>query len=120
MSSETNSTTIELFAIIPHLLFFFFQGGAEHKIGWAFGIGLERLAMKLFNIPDIRLFWSEDPRFLSQFQENTISEFKSFSKYPPTYKDVAFWITKDFSPNNLFDVVRGSAGDIVEKVINLS
>lgn len=29
------------------------------KKGWAFGIGLERLAMVLFNIPDIRLFWSE-------------------------------------------------------------
>ncbi|XP_067016451.1 phenylalanine--tRNA ligase, mitochondrial-like [Acropora muricata] len=92
------------------------NGGAEHKIGWAFGIGLERLAMKLFNIPDIRLFWSEDPRFLSQFEANTISEFKPFSKYPPTYKDVAFWVPEDFSPNNLFDVVRGSAGDIVEKV----
>lgn len=106
---------MKLLAIIPDLIFF--QGGAEHKIGWAFGIGLERLAMKLFNIPDIRLFWSEDPRFLSQFEENTISEFKSFSKYPPTYKDVAFWVPEDFSPNNLFDVVRGSAGDIVEKVI---
>ncbi|XP_068740477.1 phenylalanine--tRNA ligase, mitochondrial-like [Montipora capricornis] len=92
------------------------NGGAEHKIGWAFGIGLERLAMKLFNIPDIRLFWSEDPRFAAQFEEHTISEFKPFSKYPPTYKDVAFWITKDFSPNNLFDVIRGIAGDIVEKV----
>lgn len=25
--------------------------------GWAFGLGLERLAMILFTIPDIRLFW---------------------------------------------------------------
>ncbi len=38
-----------------------------NKIGWAFGIGLERLAMKLFGIPDIRLFWSEDEGFLCQF-----------------------------------------------------
>lgn len=91
-------------------------GGAEQKIGWAFGIGLERLAMRLFNIPDIRLFWSEDPRFLSQFEGNQIVQFKPFSKYPPTYKDVAFWLPDNFSPNNLFDVVRGVAGDIVEKV----
>ena len=91
-------------------------GGAERKIGWAFGIGLERLAMRLFKIPDIRLFWSEDPRFISQFAENEVVEFKPFSKYPPTYKDMAFWVPEDFSANNLFDVVRGVAGDIVEKV----
>ena len=30
-------------------------------------IGLERLAMILFDIPDIRLFWTKDPRFISQF-----------------------------------------------------
>ena len=108
---------LENFLVTLRLVFFpFFLGGAEHKIGWAFGIGLERLAMKLFNIPDIRLFWSEDPRFLSQFTENKISEFKPFSKYPPTYKDLAFWVPEDFSPNSLFDVVRGVAGDIVEKV----
>jgi phenylalanyl-tRNA synthetase alpha chain len=28
------------------------------EVGWAFGLGLERWAMKLFNINDIRLFWS--------------------------------------------------------------
>ena len=28
------------------------------EVGWAFGLGLERWAMKLFEIPDIRLFWS--------------------------------------------------------------
>jgi len=32
-------------------------------VGWAFGLGLERWAMKLFDIPDIRLFWSNDSRF---------------------------------------------------------
>ena len=43
------------------------SAGAGHKVGWAFGIGLERLAMKLYNIPDIRIFWSNDPGFLNQF-----------------------------------------------------
>ena len=33
-------------------------GGVQVRdCGWAFGLGLERLAMVLFAIPDIRLFW---------------------------------------------------------------
>ncbi|XP_028406831.1 phenylalanine--tRNA ligase, mitochondrial-like isoform X2 [Dendronephthya gigantea] len=54
------------------------NAGAENKIGWAFGIGLERLAMKLFQIPDIRLFWSKDERFLSQFRENKVELIDEF------------------------------------------
>lgn len=44
------------------------NSGAGERIGWAFGLGLERLAMCLYNIPDIRLFWSVDTGFLSQFK----------------------------------------------------
>ena len=36
----------------------------SRQCGWAFGLGLERWAMKLFEIDDIRLFWSKDPRFI--------------------------------------------------------
>jgi phenylalanyl-tRNA synthetase alpha chain len=32
----------------------------EEEVSWAFGLGLERWAMKLFDIQDIRQFWSED------------------------------------------------------------
>lgn len=35
--------------------------------GFAFGIGLERIAMIKYNIPDIRLFNSADLRFIKQF-----------------------------------------------------
>jgi len=35
--------------------------------GWAFGLGLTRLAMMRYGIDDIRLLQSGDLRFLSQF-----------------------------------------------------
>ena len=35
--------------------------------GFAFGFGLERLAMILFGVPDIRMFVENDQRFLAQF-----------------------------------------------------
>jgi len=35
--------------------------------GWAFGFGLDRLAMMKYRIDDVRLFRSADLRFLSQF-----------------------------------------------------
>jgi phenylalanyl-tRNA synthetase alpha chain len=40
---------------------------AEKWSGYAFGLGMDRLAMILFEIPDIRLFAQNDLRFLKQF-----------------------------------------------------
>ncbi len=39
----------------------------ERYSGFAFGIGIERVAMLRYDIPDIRLMFENDPRFLSQF-----------------------------------------------------
>jgi phenylalanyl-tRNA synthetase alpha chain len=66
--------------------------GRGGQVGWAFGLGLERLAMILFGIPDIRLFWSEDERFTSQFKKGIVTKFVPYSKYPLCYKDVSFWL----------------------------
>lgn len=111
-------------------------GGCGDRVAWAFGLGLERLAMVLFGIPDIRLFWSGDERFLSQFRAGDLrAKFKPYSKYPPCFKDVSFWQPKEggtaeaaeagsssssspsaVSENDLCEKVRGVAGDLVESV----
>jgi phenylalanyl-tRNA synthetase alpha chain len=90
--------------------------GNSDKIGWAFGLGLERIAMVMFGIPDIRLFWSTDPRFTSQFSPGVINKFVSFSKYPLCYKDISFWVPTGFSETDIADTVRNEAGDLAESV----
>lgn len=40
---------------------------SETYTGWAFGFGIERLAMKKYGITDIRLLFENDIRFLAQF-----------------------------------------------------
>jgi phenylalanyl-tRNA synthetase alpha chain len=95
------------------------NAGLEGRAAWAFGLGLERLAMCLFDIPDIRLFWSEDARFTSQFKAGSLAtRFKPYSKYPPCFKDVSFWHpgAGEVSENDLCEVVRGVAGDLAEAV----
>lgn len=117
--------------------------GVPSQLGWAFGVGLERIAMLLFSIPDIRLFWSTDPRFLNQFSTlENIKPFVPFSKHPACYKDVAFWLRSssssavavaaagggggggvgggvvvgDFHENDVMELVREVAGSLVEDV----
>ena len=100
------------------------KSGASNKAGWAFGLGLERLAMKLYDIPDIRIFWSTDPGFLSQFNESDpkkVIKFKAVSKFPSCTNDLSFWLPpqeakEEFSENDFYDLVRSVGGDLVEQV----
>ncbi len=41
----------------------------EKYSGFAFGMGIERIAMLLYQIPDIRMFFENDLRFLEQFKQ---------------------------------------------------
>ena len=97
--------------------------GASNKIGWAFGLGLERLAMRLYNIPDIRAFWSTDPGFLNQFKDASPKDvivYKEVSKFPACSNDISFWLPENheesYSENDFYDLVRSVGGDIVENV----
>jgi phenylalanyl-tRNA synthetase alpha chain len=88
--------------------------GIEGYNGWAFGFGLERLAILSMKLPDIRLLWSDDERVKKQLVLG--KEFVEVSKYPPIVRDISFIVGKDFVPNNYFDLVRETAGDLVEEV----
>ncbi len=83
--------------------------------GWAFGFGIERLAMVKFEIPDIRVFWSNDPRITSQFKDIN-SKFIEVSKYPETSRDISFIIDKNISLNNYYEIVRDYAENLIEEV----
>ena len=40
----------------------------EEYSGFAFGMGIERIAMLLYQVGDIRMFFENDMRFLEQFK----------------------------------------------------
>jgi phenylalanyl-tRNA synthetase alpha chain len=89
--------------------------GLEGYNGWAFGFGLERLAIIGMELPDIRLLWSTDPRVTSQLKLGT--KFKEVSKYPPVVRDISFIVPNTFAPNNYFDLIRETIGEgMIEEV----
>ncbi|XP_063833637.1 probable phenylalanine--tRNA ligase, mitochondrial [Ostrinia nubilalis] len=98
--------------------------GPNNSIAYAFGLGLERLAMALYKIPDIRLMWSTDSGFLSQFQDKDIDAkitYKPVSSYPQCTNDISFWLPPtltidSFMSNDFYDLVRDIGGDIIEQV----
>ncbi|KAE9538556.1 hypothetical protein AGLY_005655 [Aphis glycines] len=97
------------------------NAGAGNRIGWAFGLGLERLAMPFYSIPDIRLFWSKDSGFLNQFQnlpKDGRMKYKPISIYPQCINDISFWLPKEkpFCPNDFYELVGNYGGQLVEQV----
>ncbi len=56
-SGQVHPRVVENFGLDP-----------EHHIGFAFGMGVDRLAMLRYGVNDLRLFFDGDIRFLSQFQ----------------------------------------------------
>ncbi len=88
--------------------------GVEGYEGWAFGFGIERLAIISMALPDIRLLWSTDPRVQSQLKLGQV--YKEVSKFPPVIRDISFIVPKTFIPNDYFDLIRDVGGEMVEDV----
>ncbi len=88
--------------------------GLEGYNGWAFGFGLERLSTISMELPDIRLFWSEDPRVKKQLVLG--NKYIEVSKYPKAERDISFVVDKSFVPNDYFDLIREIGKDLVEEV----
>jgi phenylalanyl-tRNA synthetase alpha chain len=82
--------------------------------GWAFGFGLERLAIISMGLPDIRLLWSNNPRIKKQLVLG--NKYVAVSKYPAITRDVSFAVDSDFIPNDYFDLIRDIGGILVEEV----
>ncbi len=82
--------------------------------GWAFGAGIERWAMISMKLPDIRLLWSSDERVKKQLVLG--KEYEEVSKYPSSVRDISFVVSKKFSPNIYFDMVRDIGNDLIEEV----
>ncbi|KAI0885316.1 phenylalanyl-tRNA synthetase [Annulohypoxylon maeteangense] len=110
----------------------YINAGVPSQLGWAFGIGLERIAMLLFKIPDIRLFWSQDWRWDQQFKGvsdnlDSLRPFIPFSRYPACSRDISFWLPSPspesgdteageykWCENDFMEILRSVAGDTVE------
>lgn len=87
--------------------------------GWAFGFGLDRIAMIKMNIPDIRILWSTDDRIKKQFT-GLDSSYVAVSKYPPTDRDISMIVKKEISLNLFYETMRDCGyreeEDLIEEV----
>ena len=92
--------------------------GLPNHQAWAFGMGVERLAMVMFDIPDIRLFWTKDKRFLEQFTPKQVTKFKPYSKYEMCYKDMSFYTSPEFSYNDMCTIARDEdPNNLIESIV---
>ena len=100
------------------------SGISEPLVAW--GLGLERLAMVLFAIPDIRMFWNtEEPAFTDQFRAGRVDRYAAYSHLQPVVRDVSFWLPDgegegegegDWEDANTFHEIVRECSEHVESV----
>lgn len=114
MEAEINGQWVEMLGCGLVRKSVFANLGLTGYNGWAFGFGLERLAIASMSLPDIRLLWSEDERVKRQLKLGNV--YKEVSKYPPITRDISFVVDTNFVPNDYFDLIRDTGGNLIEEV----
>uniref|UniRef100_H3CX86 Ferredoxin-fold anticodon binding domain containing 1 n=1 Tax=Tetraodon nigroviridis TaxID=99883 RepID=H3CX86_TETNG len=82
-------------------------------------LNLDLLAALLFALPDWRLLWSRDPRFLQQFalRPSPGQPFRPLSLYPePFIFDISFWTGSAYKEKEFHAAVREASCGTVERV----
>lgn len=116
MEVEKNETWLEVLGsgVVKGSVLEKFGVNSSKWNGWAFGPGIERLAMVSMDLPDIRLLWSDDERVKKQLKLG--NKYKEVSKFPPIIRDISFIVPKSFIPNDYFDLIREVEEGMVENV----
>jgi phenylalanyl-tRNA synthetase alpha chain len=87
--------------------------------GWAFGFGIDRLAMVKMEIPDIRILWLDDERVTRQFT-GPDAVYHEVSKYPATIRDISMIIDRAVNMNRIYEIMRecghAAGEDLIEEV----
>lgn len=86
-----------------------------HDNVWIVSANLDRLAMAIFSIPDIRYLWSSDHRILNQFDENTITKFSPIG-HSTFYKEFCFQRPDKFDESELFRVIFEESKDLLQEL----
>ncbi|XP_036598749.1 ferredoxin-fold anticodon-binding domain-containing protein 1 [Trichosurus vulpecula] len=82
-------------------------------------VNLDLLVMLVWGIPDWRILWTFDERFLDHFVPGKVEPFKTFSLYPPSYvHDVSFWLDEErgFDETEFHTVARAVSQDMITSI----
>lgn len=88
-------------------------------ISFTVSLNLDLLAVRLFSLPDWRLLWSHDPRFLKQFASCPTpgTPFHPFSLFPEHFTfDISFWTGPTWEERKFHAVVREASHGTVEHI----
>lgn len=81
----------------------------ERYCGWALGMGLDRLAMTLKGIPDIRYLRSANPRIAEQMKDTT--PYREVSNQPAIRRDLSYCVPQRYVEEDVSDDIREALGD---------